>query len=117
MRPTATRFDRALDLANEEVAGWLARVRSLAQWMPDLGLPGFDDAHVSLIAGGLARDGVQLAGAATLDEIQARVAARAAARPDAPGINGGGWWYEAIAHQPVPPPHLYWAAFPPRASQ
>ena len=34
-------------------------------------LPGFDDAHVSLIAGGLARDGVQLFGATTLEEIQA----------------------------------------------
>src|SRR5260221_8379130 len=32
-------------------------------------LPGFDDAHASLIAGGLARDGVQLFGATNLDEI------------------------------------------------
>jgi predicted amidohydrolase YtcJ len=64
-------------------------------------LPGFDDAHVSLIAGGLARDGVQLAGAATLDEIQARVAEWAAAKPDAPWITGGGWSYDAFADQPV----------------
>src|SRR3954454_11755790 len=36
-------------------------------------LPGFDDAHVSLIAGGLARDGVALHGAATLEDLQTRI--------------------------------------------
>src|SRR3954467_6570127 len=43
-------------------------------------LPGFDDAHLSLIAGGLARDGVQLAGAASVDEMQSRVSEWAAAK-------------------------------------
>src|SRR6476469_241450 len=33
-------------------------------------LPGFDDAHVSLIAGGLANDGVRLRGAANSDDIR-----------------------------------------------
>ena len=64
-------------------------------------LPGFDDAHVSLIAGGLARDGVQMFGAATLEELQQRVAAWAAARPDAAWITGGGWSYDAFADLPV----------------
>jgi predicted amidohydrolase YtcJ len=64
-------------------------------------LPGFDDAHVSLIAGGLARDGVQLFGAATLEEIQQRVTAWAAARADAAWIIGSGWSYDAFAELPV----------------
>lgn len=64
-------------------------------------LPGFDDAHVSLIAGALARDGVQLFGAATLDDIQQRVAQWAEARPDAAWITGGGWSYDVFADLPT----------------
>jgi predicted amidohydrolase YtcJ len=64
-------------------------------------LPGFDDAHVALVAGGLARDGVRLDGAVTLDEIQARITEWAEARPDAPWIVGGGWAYDAFADQPM----------------
>jgi predicted amidohydrolase YtcJ len=63
-------------------------------------LPGFDDAHVSLIAGGLARDGVQLHGAATLDEIRSRITDWIEARPDAAWVTGGGWSYDAFGDQP-----------------
>lgn len=64
-------------------------------------LPGFDDAHLSLVAGGLARDGVQLHGAATLDELQSRITEWADARPDAAWVTGGGWSYDAFADQPA----------------
>src|SRR5204862_3231458 len=64
-------------------------------------LPGFDDAHVSLVAGGLARDGVRLDGAATLDEIQSRITQWAQARSDAGWTVGGGWSYDAFADQPA----------------
>ena len=64
-------------------------------------LPGFDDAHVSLVAAGLARDGVQLFGAATLDEVQERIAAWTAAHPDATWITGGGWSYDLFADLPL----------------
>ena len=64
-------------------------------------LPGFDDAHASLVAGGLARDGVRLDGAETLDDIQSRVSEWVEARPDAPWVSGGGWSYDAFADQPV----------------
>jgi ATP-dependent helicase HrpB len=37
----AERLDRALPLDDPEVAGFLARVRSLADWMPELDLPRF----------------------------------------------------------------------------
>jgi predicted amidohydrolase YtcJ len=63
-------------------------------------LPGFDDAHVSLIAGGLARDGVQLHGAASLEEIRSRIAEWVTTRPDAVWVTGGGWSYDVFADEP-----------------
>lgn len=46
--------ERALDLASEDVAAYLARVRCLAAWMPDLGLPSFNDEELADIARELA---------------------------------------------------------------
>ena len=59
-------------------------------------LPGFDDAHASLVAGGLAREDVQLFGAATVDEIQKRIETWVEARPDAQWITGAGWSLDAV---------------------
>jgi ATP-dependent helicase HrpB len=39
----ADRLARALALDDPEVAGFLARVRSLREWIPELGLPAFDE--------------------------------------------------------------------------
>ncbi len=64
-------------------------------------LPGFDDAHVSLIAGGLARDSVQLFGATTLEEVQERITQWASAHPDAAWITGSGWSYDQFPDLPV----------------
>lgn len=60
-------------------------------------LPGFDDAHASLIAGGLAADGVELFGAESIDDIRERIEAFIAAHPDAPWITGCGWSYDALS--------------------
>ncbi len=46
----ARRPSRALALDEPEAAAWLARVRSLAQWMPELALPAFDDAQLANVA-------------------------------------------------------------------
>ena len=51
-------------------------------------LPGFDDAHASFVAGGLATDTVQLFGAVDLDEVRARVETFAASHPDATSGTG-----------------------------
>ncbi len=64
-------------------------------------LPGFDDAHTSMVAGGLARDTVQLAGAATLDQIQQRVEEWARSHADATVVVGSGWSYDVFADLPV----------------
>jgi ATP-dependent helicase HrpB len=42
----AKRLDRALALDNPEIAAFLARVRSLAGWMPELGLPRFAEEEI-----------------------------------------------------------------------
>ncbi len=42
----ATRLNRALPLDDPEVAGFLARIRCLRDWMPELNLPAFDEAQL-----------------------------------------------------------------------
>lgn len=64
-------------------------------------LPGFEDAHASLIEAGLAHDGVQLFGASSLDDVKARIAAWIDAHPDAAWVTGGGWSYDVFADFPT----------------
>ena len=46
VQAAADRLDRALSLDDPAVAGFLARVRSLADWCPELGLPRFTDGEL-----------------------------------------------------------------------
>ena len=64
-------------------------------------LPGFDDAHVSFIEGGLAHDTVQLFGAASIDDVKERITAWSGAHPDATWISGGGWSYDLFDDLPT----------------
>ena len=59
-------------------------------------LPGFDDAHASVVAGGLATEALPLHGAATGDDIRERLEAFAEAHPDASWIIGYGWSADAV---------------------
>lgn len=54
-------------------------------------LPGFNDAHLHLVEGGLGLDGVDLTGAATIQEAVDRVQAWADQHPERPWIVGRGW--------------------------
>lgn len=54
-------------------------------------VPGFNDANVRFIEGGLGLDDIDLAGAATLDEIQARTTAWLQSHPDRVWVVGRGW--------------------------
>lgn len=56
-------------------------------------LPGFIDSHVHFASGSSRLTQVDLTGACSLAEMQARIAAWAEAHPDAPWITGGGWEY------------------------
>ena len=57
-------------------------------------LPGFNDAHVHFIAGGLNLDKVDLLDALTLEEVQHRIGAWAASNADTPWVLGRGWRYD-----------------------
>jgi ATP-dependent helicase HrpB len=50
----ASRLDRALPLDDPDLLSFLARVRSLAGWMPELGLPAFDEAQLREVLPALA---------------------------------------------------------------
>ena len=57
-------------------------------------LPGFNDAHVHLMSGGLALANVNLLDVTTLTDIQSSVKAFAASHPERPWIRGRGWYYD-----------------------
>jgi predicted amidohydrolase YtcJ len=61
-------------------------------------IPGFNDAHVAFIAGGLAREAIDLTGLETLDAMQERIAA---ADPFTPWVIGRGWTYDRFADLPT----------------
>jgi len=59
-------------------------------------LPGFNDAHVHFLDGGLSLSQVNLSDVSGLDDIGARVRDYAAAHPDKPWIVGQGWVYASF---------------------
>ena len=61
-------------------------------------IPGFNDAHVAFIAGGLAREAIDLTGLETLEAMQERIAD---ADPFSPWVIGRGWTYERFADLPT----------------
>jgi predicted amidohydrolase YtcJ len=56
-------------------------------------LPGFNDAHVHLVSGGLALDQMNLDDAGTLDAVRETIRAWAEANPAREWIRGRGWYY------------------------
>ncbi|GGU93238.1 hypothetical protein GCM10010211_70070 [Streptomyces albospinus] len=59
-------------------------------------IPGFQDAHVHPVGGGLELGQCDLSAAASADAYRELIARYAAARPEAPWITGGGWSLEAF---------------------
>jgi len=71
--------ERLLGLDAGEPAAWLARVRSLRGWMPELSLPAYDEVELRALLPDLCRGRAslaELAGAALLDTLRARLDAR-----------------------------------------
>lgn len=54
-------------------------------------LPGFNDAHLHLIEGGLSLDGVDLSGAGSIEDVVARVVAWTERNPGKGWVSGRGW--------------------------
>jgi predicted amidohydrolase YtcJ len=110
----AIRGDRILALGSNQ------DVRKVAEPKTDtidlrghLLLPGFIDAHVHLLEGGLSLSRVRLEGAGTPEEVQRRIEAFALAHPDAPWVLGQGWRYSAFPGG-LPPRALLDKAVPDR---
>ncbi len=59
--------------------------------------PGFNDAHVHFISGGLSLNDVDLAGLGTLEDVQAKIREFAAAKPELAWVRGRGWIYTPFA--------------------
>jgi predicted amidohydrolase YtcJ len=56
-------------------------------------LPGFNDAHMHLMSGGLGLQQVDLLDAVTLEQINQTIRTYAAAHPEKPWVLGRGWYY------------------------
>jgi len=54
-------------------------------------LPGFNDAYVQFLRGGLGLEQIDLLGAVSLDEVEMRIRTWAGANPDRPWVLGRGW--------------------------
>jgi predicted amidohydrolase YtcJ len=57
-------------------------------------LPGFNDAHVHFLSGGLELEQLDLLDATTLPQIEEKIRAFAAAHPDRAWVLGRGWYYQ-----------------------
>jgi len=60
-------------------------------------LPGFNDAYVQFLRGGVGLDQIDLLDAASLDEVSMRIRTWAGANPDRPWVLGRGWTNGAFA--------------------
>ena len=68
-------------------------------------LPGFNDAHVDMIAGGLELAVADLSDAATAEEALDRVRTWSEANPQAPWVIGKGWTPAAVPQRSADPAH------------
>ena len=80
--------------AAADVQRWIGTRTRIIDLRGRLALPGFNDAHVHLLAGGQHLASVQLRTAATESEFRARIQAFAAKHPDGHWITGGDWDHE-----------------------
>jgi predicted amidohydrolase YtcJ len=88
-----------------EVDAWRGAHTKVVDAGNRLLLPGFNDAHVHFITGGMQLDSVDLKDAATADEFRARLARRAAMHPGE-WITGGDWDEEKWSPPRLPTKNL-----------
>ena len=97
-RPTAlaVRAGRILAVGGAEVTELAGPATEVVDLRGRLLLPGFQDAHVHAVMGGVELGQCDLTGTTDLAEYLARIDAYARARPDAAWIVGGGWSMESF---------------------
>ncbi len=74
-----------------DIDSWRGPATQVVDARGKLVLPGFNDAHVHFVSGGMQLDNVQLKDAATPQEFVRRIAERAAKTPKGEWITGGDW--------------------------
>ena len=92
----AVRAGRILAVGGAEVAELAGSRTEIIDLRGRLLLPGFQDAHVHAVMGGVELGQCDLTGTTDLAEYLARIDAYARARPDAGWIVGGGWSMESF---------------------
>ena len=95
-RPTAEAVavlgDRIVAVGPEsEIAAWRGPKTTVIDAHGKRLLPGFNDAHVHFVSGGMQLDSVQLNDATSAEEMKRRVGERAAQTPKGEWITGGDW--------------------------
>ena len=95
-RPTAEAVavlgDRIVAVGSEsEIAVWRGPKTTVIDAHGKRLLPGFNDAHVHFVSGGMQLDSVQLNDATSAAEVKRRVGERAAQTPKGEWITGGDW--------------------------
>ena len=99
----AIQGDKILAVGSESEA---AKFRGAKTQVIDLGgrmaMPGIIDSHIHFLDGSLSLDLLNLDDAYTVDEIQGRMRAYAAAHPDRPWLLGRGWLYAAFKPSGLP---------------
>ena len=85
----------------KEIARYKAAETEVVDAGGRLVLPGLSDSHVHFVSGSLNLSKADLAGAKTVEDIQARILAFARAHPEAAWVQGRGWMYPAFpGHMP-----------------
>ncbi|WP_199546469.1 amidohydrolase [Streptomyces sp. N35] len=92
----AIRGERIVAVGQDEVRELIGPRTEVVDLKGKLLIPGFQDAHVHPVGGGIELGQCDLSGATTLDEYRRRIRDYADAHPDAEWITGGGWAMEAF---------------------
>ena len=92
----AVRGERIVAVGHDEVRELIGQRTEVVDLTGRLLIPGFQDAHVHPVGGGLELGQCDLSGAVTLEEYGRRIRAYADAHPDLPWITGGGWSMETF---------------------
>jgi len=77
--------------SNSEIGAWRGPHTQVIHAQGKLLLPGFNDAHVHFLSGGMELDSVQLTDATSPEEFARRIGARARKTPKGEWILGGDW--------------------------
>ncbi|GAB2820653.1 amidohydrolase [Actinoallomurus bryophytorum] len=92
----AVRGDRIVAVGHDDVRELIGPRTEVIDLAGRLLVPGFQDAHVHPVGGGMELGQCDLTGAVTLEEYRGRIRAYADANPGLPWITGGGWSLEAF---------------------